>query len=126
MSRYRKNLGDYGEQLAIQFLQKRGYTIIHRNFSSRYGELDIVAMDPREADTLCCVEVKTRTTEEFGAPEDAITRDKIKKLHDTACSYFFQNRIEGKIFRLDVVAITINTETKRAHIKHLKGIGEEM
>lgn len=125
MEKYRKQLGGYGETLACQFLLKRGYTIIHRNFSSRYGELDIVTIDPRETDTLCCIEVKTRTTDDFGAPEEAITRTKIKKLHDTACSYFFQNRIEGKIFRLDVIAITINVETKRAHIKHLKGIGEE-
>ncbi|MBI4359464.1 MAG: YraN family protein [Candidatus Jacksonbacteria bacterium] len=122
MEKYRKWLGAYGENLACQFLQKRGYTIILRNFSSRYGELDIIAFHPSEPETLCCIEVKTRTTNNFGAPEEAITRTKIKKLHDTACSYFFQNNIEGKIFRLDVIAITVNMKIKRARIKHLKAI----
>ena len=125
MINYNKKFGAYGEALASKFLLKRGYTIIQKNFSSKYGEVDLIAIHPGEPDTICCIEVKTRTTDEFGAPEEAITRDKIKKLHDTACSYFFQNRIEKKIFRLDVIAITINTYATRARIKHLKAIGEE-
>lgn len=124
MGDHRKKLGRFGEDLACRFLLQHGYTIIHRNFSSRYGELDIVAMHPRDPATLSCIEVKTRTTEDFGVPEDAITPAKIKKLRDTACSYFFQNKIEGNYFRLDVIAITLNTRTKRARIKHLKGIGD--
>ena len=122
MSRYRKNVGDYGEQLALQFLQKRGYIIIDRNFSSKYGEIDILALHSEEPETICCVEVKTRLSSVFGEPEEAVTRDKTKRLHDTACSYFFQNRIEDKIFRLDILSIFIDQTTKKARIKHLKGI----
>ncbi|MFH1712848.1 MAG: YraN family protein [Candidatus Jacksonbacteria bacterium] len=125
MNRYRKNLGDYGEKLAVKFLQKRGYAIIDQNFSSRYGEIDIIALHPKETDTICCMEVKTRISTDFGSPEEAVTYNKIKRLHDTACSYFFQNRIEDKIFRLDIIAIFINQIIKKAKIKHIKGIGYE-
>ena len=123
--KYNKKLGGYGEKLAVEFLNRRGYTIIDTNFSSRYGEIDIIALHPFEPDTLCCVEVKTRVSPRFGAPEEAITRDKIKRLHDTACSYFFQNRIEGKFFRLDAISIFINRAAKKAIIKHTPAIGYE-
>lgn len=123
--RYRKNLGDYGEKLATAFLQKRGYAIIDQNFSSRYGEIDIIALHPKETDTICCIEVKTRISTDFGSPEEAVTYNKIKRLHDTACSYFFQNKIEDKIFRLDILSIFINQAAKKAKIKHIKGVGYE-
>lgn len=125
MNRYRKNLGDYGENIALKFLEKRGYAIIDQNFSSRYGEIDIIALHPKETDTICCIEVKTRISTDFGSPEEAVTYDKIKRLHDTACSYFFQNRIEDKIFRLDVISILIDRLAKKAKIRHIKGFGYE-
>ena len=125
MNRYRKDIGDFGEKLACRFLRRQGYTIIEQNFSSRYGEIDIIAIHPKFLDTLCCIEVKTRLSTLFGAPEEAITRDKIKRLHDTACSYFFQNRIEDRIFRLDVISIQINAAAKKATIKHMVGVGYE-
>lgn len=123
MNKYNKTLGHYGENLACQFLIKHGYTIVDRNFSSSYGELDIIALNPKDTETLCCIEVKTRSTTTFGAPEEAITHNKIKRLHDTACSYFFLNKIEDKFFRLDVISILIDDATSKARIKHIKGIG---
>ena len=94
-----------------------------QKFSSRYGEIDIIAQHPKYEDTLCCLEVKTRISTQFGSPEDAITRNKIKKLHDTACSYFFQQRLDDKIFQIDVISILVDKATKKANIKHIKGIG---
>jgi putative endonuclease len=125
MEKYRQKLGEYGEGLACQFLTKRGYVILDRNFSSRYGEIDIVAQHPEENDLICCLEVKTRISTDFGSPEDAITYNKIRRLHDTACSYFFQRRIENKFFRLDVISIVLDRENQKAKIKHLKSVGFE-
>jgi len=125
MTRYRKNLGDFGENLAIQFLEKRGYHVLEKKFISNYGEIDIIANHPKTPNIIYCLEVKTRTSTQFGSPERAITYNKIKKLHDTACSYFYQNKIEDKIFRLDVISILINPRNKKAKIKHLKAIGYE-
>lgn len=123
MTRYKKDLGDWGEALAVKFLQDRGYIIRDQKFASRYGEIDIIAEHPDEPDVLCCVEVKTRVSTDFGAPEEAVTPNKIKRLHDTACSYFYKNRIEDKIFRLDIISILARPTTSTASIRHLKSIG---
>src|SRR3989338_5592838 len=125
MSRYKKNLGAYGEDLACQFLLRHGYTIIARNFFCKYGELDIVAMHPSNSEIICCIEVKTRLSHEYGSPEEAVTGDKIKKLHDTTCSFFSHHKIKEKHFRLDIISIFIDTLAKKARIKHLKALGEE-
>ncbi len=123
--KYNKKLGEYGEKLAVAFLSRRGFVIVEKNFMSRYGEIDIIAIQPNDPNTIVCVEVKTRVSSHFGVPEEAITRDKIKRLHDTACSYFFQNRIEGKFFRLDSISVFINRAAKKATIKQTIGIGYE-
>lgn len=123
--KYNKKLGEYGEKLAVEFLNRRGYIIVEKNFMSRYGEIDIIAIQPNDPNIILCVEVKTRASSRFGVPEEAITRDKIKRLHDTACSYFFQNRIEGKFFRLDSISVFINRAAKKATIKQTIGIGYE-
>ena len=125
MSKYRKNFGAYGEDLACQFLKRHGYTLLARNFTSPHGELDIIALHHKDPATICCIEVKTRVSEEYGAPEEAVTEEKIKKLHDTACSYFYRNKIEEKNFRLDIISIFCNLKTKKARIKHLKALGLE-
>lgn len=123
MSRYKKDLGDWGEALAVKFLQTRGYIIRDQKFASHYGEIDIITEHPDEPDVLCCVEVKTRISTDFGAPEEAVTPNKIKRLHDTACSYFYKKRIEDKIFRLDIISILVRPATRTARIRHLKSIG---
>lgn len=122
MRGYRKTIGDFGENLALKFLHQRGYTIIARNYLSRYGELDIIAVHPKDINTLCCIEVKTRLSVEFGSPEEAVTPSRVKKMHAAACCYFRERRIEDKFFRLDIISIFINAVTRSARIKHLRGI----
>ena len=67
--------GKYGEELAAEFLIKSGYKIIDKNYKfSRYGEIDIIAL---EKDTLCFIEVKTRTNNNFGSGLEAVTKEKL-------------------------------------------------
>jgi|SRR3989344_2563498 len=66
-----------GEKLAGEFLEKQGYKIIERNFRKGYGEIDIIALDKK---TLVFVEIKTKTSNAFGTPFEAITPFKIKAL----------------------------------------------
>ena len=68
--RYRKNVGDSGEDFAARILEESGYQIIERNYSTRYGEIDIIAF--RDG-VLHFIEVKTRTGMEYGFPSEAIT-----------------------------------------------------
>lgn len=95
-------IGKWGESLAADFLSKKGYKILARNFRTEYGEIDLIVT--RE-DVLIFVEVKTRTSNEFGYPEDAITKQKREHLLDSAQAYL-QNHpeFEGD-WRIDVIAI---------------------
>ena len=84
MTYERKKLGTHGEDLAVEFLKRRGYRILHRNFKLKFGEIDIVA---QEGDTVCFIEVKTKTTDQMGTPFEAITSFKQRKLSKLALAY---------------------------------------
>lgn len=109
--------GKYGEDLACDFLKKQGYKIIERNFRIRGGEIDIVALD---GNTLVYVEVKTRTSHQFGLPEESVTPWKLRFLERSA-KFYRANRKRLNVpdlERIDVVAIDM-TGTE-ASIKLIK------
>jgi putative endonuclease len=98
----RQITGAGGEKAAAKYLRRHGYKILLRNFRSGKAEVDIVA---RDKDWLVFVEVKTRETEEFGAPSEAVDREKQRNLSRGALDYL---RLLGnpKIhFRFDVVEV---------------------
>lgn len=101
----KKLLGKHGEDLAVSFLKKQGYKILERNFQKGYGEIDIVA---KENDTLVFVEVKTRTSTEFGSPLEAITPWKLKALI-RSCQFYKSFHPElPESLRIDLVAISLS------------------
>ena len=73
--------GDIGEELACKYLLQNGYKILERNFRIRGGEIDVIALD---GETLAYIEVKTRTSYQFGRPEESITLRKLKFLERAA------------------------------------------
>jgi len=93
--------GRAGEETARRYLQERGYRIVARNWSCRFGEIDLIA---RDGDTLVFVEVKARTRNGFGGPEAAITPAKRERLIAAARVYLGEVGTELPI-RFDVVAI---------------------
>lgn len=99
-----KKTGDEGEDLAVGLLESKGYTIIKRNYRYGKGEIDIVAKDPQE-EGLVFIEVKSRKNFEYGSPEEAITKNKIKQLKRIAELYLYENEIEEMLCRFDVIAI---------------------
>ena len=105
------NAGKYGEDLAIRYLEKHGYKIIERNFRIRGGEIDIIALD---GNTLVYVEVKSRTTNRFGLPQEAITQQKMRFLKRAA--KFYRNNRQTltlpDLERIDVVAINLANPPK--------------
>jgi putative endonuclease len=111
-------LGKLGEQLAATYLQKRGFKIIERNFHARYGEIDLIAQDK---DTLVFVEVKTRSSDQFGSPEEAVTARKLRGIMQTAHVYAAMHHAESLPQRIDVVAIRIQQGGMPAicHFKHV-------
>ncbi len=102
MKKFNKDKGKIGEDIAAKYLKKKGYEIIKRNYTNEYGEIDIIAADDGY---LVFVEVKLRTTEEFGRPAEAITKHKISKISQTASCYIHSKRLYDYPVRFDVIEI---------------------
>ena len=102
--REKKELGRRGEELALCFLKKSGYKIIERNYVCKMGEMDIIA---QEKDTLVFVEVKTRTSMDFGPPQLAVNPTKQMQLSKVALNFLKEKRLEDVKARFDVVAIVL-------------------
>ena len=107
-------LGKKGEQLAIDYLIKQGYKIVERNWRFQKAEIDIIA---RKEETLISVEVKTRSTNNFGNPQDFVNPKKIKLMVLAMNEYVLKKDLDVEV-RFDIMAITKN---KRSFdIEHLE------
>ncbi len=101
---YKKEFGDRGEDIAVDYLKNKQYEIIKRNYRFGHGEIDIVAKDN---DVLVFVEVKTRKNLEFGPPELAVTKNKQRQIRRISEAYLVEKKIIDIDCRIDVVAILI-------------------
>ena len=104
--------GKQGEEIAAFHLRKLGYRILERNYRCPLGEIDIVAKDGK---TIVFVEVKSRKTEEFGEPEQAVGKAKQRRMSLLSLYYLAQNQLTTKNARFDVVAVKMlpsGTEVK--------------
>ena len=102
MTIQRQSLGKSGEDLAVEELERRGYAILERRYRTRHGEIDVVA---RDGETIVFVEVKARTTSEFGGAAAAVTPSKMRRLAAMAADYLSRRRLHDRPCRFDVVAI---------------------
>lgn len=109
--------GKLGEQIALQVLRKKGYKILHQNFRSRFGEIDIVAED---RGVLVFVEVKARWSQKFGNPEEAVTPWKLRSIAKTGDYYKLTHPNTPNLVRIDVVAIDI--EGRKAKARLIKNV----
>ena len=94
-------LGKKGEQLAVDFLLENNYDIVERNFRFEKAEVDIIA---KKADILAIVEVKTRSTVDFGNPQDFVKPKQIKNLVKAVDAYVTQNDLDLEV-RFDIIAL---------------------
>jgi len=97
------SLGARGESLASDFLARKGFKILERNYRSRAGEVDIIA---RQRDLLLFVEVKTRRTGRRGRGVQAVTPAKLRRCVAAARVYVMKTRPRGMRYRFDVVEVT--------------------
>ena len=109
----RRQLGGAGEDLAAAALKKQGYKILERNYTCTLGEIDLIA---RQGQTLVFIEVKTRRSERFGAPQDAVSPAKQARLRRLADYYLKQKRLGQVPVRFDVVAITFAGDAPQVEI----------
>ncbi|WP_309071747.1 YraN family protein [Arthrobacter sp.] len=116
--RTKDELGRRGEALAACFLEDAGMRIIDRNWRCSLGEIDLVAV---EGATLVVVEVKTRSSEAFGHPLEAITPGKLERLYLLASRWARAHDLRFSGFRVDAVAI-VDDGSGRPVIEHLRAV----
>jgi putative endonuclease len=107
MSLLGKLLGRTGEDRAARFLVSRGYRILERNYSTRSGEIDLIAL---HLGTVAFIEVKTRSNDAFGAPELAVNPRKQRRMVKAALGYIKSKKLHQVPCRFDVVAISTANE----------------
>ncbi len=113
----RKTTGRMGEQLALGFLKKKGYTIIDTNYRCHYGEIDIVA---RQKDCMVYVEVRTKSSLEFGTPEESISYTKAQHMERSAEYYQLHHRGLPEDWRVDLVAIELDSQNRIKRIEQIE------
>ena len=109
------DLGKEGEKLAVEFLEKNGYEILERNWTFQKAEIDIIA---QKAEILAVVEVKTRSSTDFGLPQDFVKPKKVQLLVKAINQYVISTDLEVNI-RFDIIAIHKDM-TKGFIIEHLE------
>jgi putative endonuclease len=118
MKKLNKVTGNRGEELAGDYLQKKGYRIQERNFRTRFGEIDIVCYD---RNILVFVEVKTKVGHDFGEPEEMVNSSKINKVKRMGEVYLQDKNLEVAC-RVDVVAIVLKGDGEVESLKHYEAV----
>lgn len=111
------DLGKWGEDEAVLYLEDQGYTIVDRDWRLGRRDLDILAYTP-DGNTLVVVEVKTRTGEDFLQPEEAVTRSKMRNLAIAANAYVKERQVDKEL-RFDVISI-VGCAHQVKSLQHLK------
>ncbi len=120
MEKYRQAVGKLGETKAKNYLKRRGYQILQSNYRTRAGEIDLIAKD---GDCLVFVEVKTRTSAEYGTPAEAVSYYKQQHMIKSAQYYLARHGGECEC-RFDVIEVFLTTNVwfQSVKINHLKNV----
>jgi len=106
--------GKKGEEIACNYLKKKGYKILATNWHFKHKEIDIIAMLDN---TLIIIEVKTRSNEYFERPQDAVNKQKQRFLIQATNAYIIENEFEGEV-RFDIVSVIITSNSQKiGHIE---------
>ncbi|MES0341919.1 MAG: YraN family protein [Candidatus Humimicrobiaceae bacterium] len=111
-------MGKIGEAIACLVLKKKNYRIIEQNFNSKPGEIDIIASI---GDILVFIEVKTRTSDDFGSPSESIDANKVSRIRRAASCYLAEKSSEGfDEYRFDIIAIMAKKNILRVTLRKIK------
>ena len=115
-----KEIGNIGETIAAEYLVKKGFEILQRNYYSQYGEIDIIAKINEE---IIFFEVKTRTNLKFGNPEDSINQKKIECIVSTGLCFLEEYSDDEVNWHIDLLAIKLSKDVL-LEIEHFKDIND--
>ena len=116
----KRKFGDFGERIAEEYLEKKGYRVIEKNYQKPWGEIDIVC---RKDSRVIFFEVKTRDKKhvEHYPVESAVNRNKIRKLQKICETYLSDRRYDNnQEWQIDVLAISIDKERMKARVNHVE------
>jgi putative endonuclease len=113
--------GKIGEEIAKEYLEKKGYKIIEQNYRTKYAEIDLIC---RQKNKLVLVEVRTKIGENYGTPEDTINNRKRRKLWGNALAYARTVKWPGPL-RVDAVCIVLKQDHSAERLNHYENIIED-
>lgn len=112
-----RKVGNYGEDLAADFLQKKGYQIMHRQYRTRFAEIDIIA---RHGEYIVFIEVKYRRNLLFGYPRESVGPVKQRKIKQCALMFMAIELRKEQDFRFDVIDIVDDSADGTFNITHIE------
>ena len=118
MKKYNLQTGKLGEEVAKNYLEKRGYKILEQNYKTKYAEIDLVC---RQGNELVVVEVRTKKGEDFGSPEESLNRSKMQKLRLNTESYVFRKKWQGP-YRVDAICIVLKQDNVVERLNYYQNI----
>ena len=121
MEHSRVNVAKTGESLAVAHLKARGYKILARNYRAVRGEIDLVAQD---GDCIVFVEVKTRRSLKFGAPQAAVTTQKQRQISKVALVYLQTENLLSASCRFDVIAVHLSPQLELLKLEQIESAFE--
>lgn len=114
--------GQRGEEIASIYLTRKGFRIIEKNFSTRFGEIDLIGINK---DRLVFIEVKLKIGDMFGTPEEMVNRRKLLQVQNTALAYMQKNTeiaVKYPLRQIDVVAIVLGSSGDVIRIEHYESV----
>ena len=112
----KKEIGNIGERLAAEFLQKKGYRVVAQKFRHRRGEIDLIV---KRDNWVLFIEVKTRSSTHYGNPETFVLANQVRLIYETAEEWIYSNDWHGDI-RFDVVSILLSENGEEPVIEHIE------
>lgn len=114
MKKHNLEIGKIGEKIAKEYLENKGYQVLEQNYQTKYSEIDLICQKNEE---LVFVEVRTKTNERFGSPEETINRNKINKLIRATNAYTARRKWSGP-YRIDAICIVLSQNSIIKRIEH--------
>ncbi len=118
MRQNNKVVGRRGEDIACEYLLDKGYRLVQRNWSTQFGELDIICW---EGENLVFVEVKTKIGCDFGNPEEMVNKGKLSQVKRLGELYTIKNNLSCSC-RVDVVAVVLDSDMKKTRLSHYSAV----
>ena len=112
-----REIGDEGEEIAVAYLESKGYTVLERNYHFEHAEVDIIAYNNESY--IIFAEVKMRSTNRFGEPEEFVDDEKIQNIYKAAEAWIYERKMDGVPVRFDVISI-LQQNSEAPDIKHFE------